>query len=101
MATPFANVNIPPLQSGERIAYWEKLFRPAVTPLFALENGDKLAVELLPAYVCKNSRERTRERHRQRRYEPDGRFRSLLIANLDPPVDPQLFAAKSEIPRNS
>ena len=34
------------------------------------------------------SQERTRERHRQQIYEPKNAF-EVLIANLDPPVDPQ------------
>ena len=40
-----------PLQPGDRISDWRPVFKAAVTPLLAKENGQALAIGLLPGYV--------------------------------------------------
>ena len=89
MATPYGNLSTPPLQTGERISSWEKLFRDAVTPLLAQEGGEKLAVGLLPAYVCRRpaGRELVRDIISET-IKLEEAFQ-ILISNLDPPNDPQ------------
>ena len=51
MPTPYSNLNIQSLPSGKRTGSWEKLFRAGVTTLPAHEDGENLAVGLLPAYL--------------------------------------------------
>ena len=48
---------IPSLHKEQRISDWELLFKAAVTPLLAQEGGEKLAICLLPAYVCRRPSE--------------------------------------------
>ena len=89
MATPFANLNIPPLQSGERIASWEKLFRAAVTPLLAQEGGDKLAVGLLSAYVCRRPAEKELIKDIVNEGMNLEDAFEVLTSDIDPPIDSQ------------
>ena len=89
MATPYGNLSIPPLQTGERIASWEKLFRAAVTSLLAQEGGEKLAVGLLPAYVCRRPAERELVKYIVSETTKLEEAFQILISNLDPPIDPQ------------
>ena len=42
---------IPVLKPDSRVDEWEPKFRAAVTPLLLQENGESLAIGLLPAYV--------------------------------------------------
>ena len=42
---------VPPLKPSDRIDEWEPLFRAAVTGLLTQENGQALAIGLLPAHV--------------------------------------------------
>ena len=89
MATPFANLNIPPLQKTERISSWEKLFRAAITPMLDREDGEKLAVGLLPAYVCRRPAEKELAKDIVSEVITLKAAFEILITNLDPPVDPQ------------
>ena len=43
--------SIPPLKPNDRIEDWEPLFKAAVTGLLTHENGEALAIGLLPAHV--------------------------------------------------
>ena len=79
---------IPPLQKEDRIGEWAPLFRAAVTPLLALrEQGHRLAVGMLHAYVCRRIEEMlcgevvTESRTLEEALE-------MLITNFDPPKDP-------------
>ena len=83
MATPYENLNIPSLHEGERISNWEKFFRAGVAPLLAREGGAKLAVGMLPAYICRRRAERETVRD-----VVNEAFETLRRC-LDPPVDPQ------------
>ena len=89
MAAALGNLNIPPLNEGERIASWERFFRASVAPLLAREDGQILAVGLLPAYVCRWRAERETVKDVVSEVEDlDTAFASLTKC-LDPPVDPQ------------
>ena len=87
MATPISSLNIPILQKGERNSDWERLFRAAVAPLLTQEGGERLAISMLPAYICRRAAEREVVR------EVVSETGNLTIAfktlsdNLDPPVD--------------
>ena len=88
MATHLCDLNIPPLQSGERIEDWERLFRAAVTSLLTQEGGQRLAISLLPAYVCRRVAERELVREVVNEAESLDEAFKTLRDNLDSPVDP-------------
>ena len=54
---------IPPLQPGDRICDWKPLFKAAVTSLLTQENGEKLAIDLLPGYINRRTAEKELVRH--------------------------------------
>ena len=87
MATQFGGLNIPPLQRGERILEWEKLFRAAVAPLLAQEGGERLAVSMLPAYVCRRMAEREIVKGVVGETNSLEEAFKTLIDNLDEPLD--------------
>ena len=72
MASHFGGLNIPPLQKGERISDWEKLFRAAMAPLLAGEGGgafgDKHATSIRLS-TCGRERDRERSSKRNREFE--------------------------------
>ena len=86
MATPISSLNIPILQKGERISDWERLFRAAVAPLLAQE-GERLAISMLPAYICCRVTEREVVREVVSETENLITAFKTLSDNLDPPVD--------------
>ena len=51
MAMQLGGLNIPPLQKGEHIEDWEKLFRAGVAPLLAQEGGELLAISYQHTFV--------------------------------------------------
>ena len=57
MATAFGNLIIPPLLKNNTITEWEHFFRAGVTTLLIQEGGEKLAIRLLPAYICRRPAE--------------------------------------------
>ena len=61
----------------------------AVTPLLAQEGGEKLAVGLLPAYVCRRPAERELVKDVISETTKLEEAFEILISNLDPPIDPQ------------
>ena len=85
MASQFGGLNIPTLQKDQRIAEWEKLFRAAVAPLLAQEGGERLAISILPGYICRRIAEREIV-EAINETESLGAFK-ILIDNLDEPVD--------------
>ena len=89
MATAYGSFHIPPLQPGERISSWEKFFRSAIAPLLTREDGQKLAVGLLPAYVCRRPAERETLRDVVSEADNLDTAFETLIKCLDPPIDPQ------------
>ena len=89
MAAAFGSVNIPPLQEGERISSWEKFFRAAVAPLLTREDGPKLAIGLIPAYICRRLAERETVKDVVSETEDLDTAFATLIKCLDPPIDPQ------------
>ena len=88
MATQLGGLNIPPLQSGERIEDWERLFRAAVAPLLLQEEGERLAISLLPAYVCRRVAERELVREVVNETANLTEAFKTLRDNLDAPIDP-------------
>ena len=58
MAQQMPSLIIPTLREDERTEDWKPLFIAAVTLLTAKENGEKLAIGLLPAYVNRRPAER-------------------------------------------
>ena len=64
MATSVGGLNVPPLQREDRIEDWERLFRAAVVPLklaavvplLAQDGGERLAITMLPAFICRSCR---------------------------------------------
>ena len=87
MATQLGGRNIPPLQKGERIEDWEKLFRAGVAPLLAQEGGELLAISMLPAYVCRRVAERETVREVVGETGNLDQAFKTLRDNLDTPVD--------------
>ena len=63
--------------------------RAAVTPLLAQEGGEKLAVGLLPAYVCRRPAERELVKDVISETTKLEEAFQILTSNLDPPIDPQ------------
>ena len=88
MATHLGGLNIPPLQSGERIEDWERLFRATVTSLLTQEGGQRLAISLLPAYVCRRVAERELVREVLNEAESLDEAFKTLRDDLDSPVYP-------------
>ena len=58
MATGFSNLNIPPLLKDQTVTEWEHFFRAAVVSLLTQDGGEKFAISILPAYVCRRPAER-------------------------------------------
>ena len=57
VTTMIGQLAIPLLQEGQSIGDWEPVFTASVTPLLIRDDGQKLAVDLLPAYVCRRTAE--------------------------------------------
>ena len=80
------NLSIPPLLKEQTIAEWEHFFRAAVTSLLAQEGGERLAIGILPAYVCRRATERQVVREVvQEAKTLDEAFE--ILRTLDPPID--------------
>ena len=87
MAAQFGGLNIPPLLNNDRIEDCEKLFRAAVASLLTQEGGQRLAISMLPAYVCRRVAEREIVREVvSETGDLDQTFKTLRD-NLDTPVD--------------
>ena len=87
MAAQFGGLNIPPLLNNDRIEDWEKLFRAAVASPLTQEGGQRLAISMLPAYVCRRVAEREIVREVvSETGDLDQAFKTLRD-NLDTPVD--------------
>ena len=86
MATAFGNLNIPPLLKDQTITEWERMFRAGVATLLAQEGGEKLAISMLPEFVCRRPAERevAREVFEEAR-TLDEAFE--ILRTLDPPID--------------
>ena len=56
MATPIS-VGVPPLRERQRIKAWRPLFEAAVSTLTQSEDGQRVAIRLLPAYVSRGELE--------------------------------------------
>ena len=76
---------IPPLQPGQRIDDWEPLFKAAVTGLMLHENGQSLAISLLPAYLTRRSAEIELAKEVIQLTNLDEAFE--LLRTLDAPID--------------
>ena len=86
MATLFSNVNIPPLLKDQTIAEWEHFFTAAVATLLTQEGGEKFAITILPAYICRRQAEREVVREVVKDAKRlDEAFETLRT--LDPPID--------------
>ena len=77
---------IPPLQPGDRICDWKPLFKAAVTSLLTQENGEKLAIGLLPGYVNRRTAEKELVQEAVKLDAVDDAFD--LLETLDDPIDP-------------
>ena len=59
MASPGSTLVVPHLGHRERIDDWQRLFKAAVALLLAKgEEAERLAVSMLPAYICRRPAER-------------------------------------------
>ena len=76
---------IPPLQPGDRIGDWRPVFKAAVTSLLAQENGEKLAIGLLPGYVNRRIAEKELVQDAVKLDSLDEAFD--LLVTLDDPID--------------
>ena len=77
---------VPPLQPGDRISDWEPIFKAAVTPLLAQDNGQTLAIGLLPAHVNRRTAEKELVQEAIQKTSLDEAF--TLLKTLDDPIDP-------------
>ena len=73
------------LKPNSRIDEWEPLFRAAVTPLLLQENGESLAIGLLPAYVNMRPAETELMKEVVKLKTLDEAFE--LLRSLDDPID--------------
>ena len=76
---------IPVLKPNSRIDEWEPLFRAAVTPLLLQENGESLAIGLLPAYVNRRPTETELMKEVVKLKTLDEAFE--ILRSLDDPID--------------
>ena len=80
------NLGIPPLLKEQTITEWEHFFRASVTSLLTQDGGEKLAIGLLPAYVCQKVTERQVVREvMQEAKTLDEAFE--ILRTLDPSID--------------
>ena len=87
MATNIGGLNVPPLQRDDRIEEWERLFRAAIVPLLAQDGGERLAITMLPAFICRRVAERQIAREVVNEAQTLDEAFKTLRDNLDPPVD--------------
>ena len=80
------SVVVPPLQPGDRISDWKPLFKAAVTPLLARENGEQLAIGLLPGHVNLRRAEKELVQEAVQQTTLDAAF--TLLETLDDVIDP-------------
>ena len=80
------SVVVPPLQPGDRISDWKPLFKAAVTPLLARENGEQLAIGLLPGHVNRRRAEKELVQEAVQQTTLDAAF--TLLETLDDVIDP-------------
>ena len=100
LQTPTASVKgfvVPPLQPGDRISDWKPLFKAAVTSLLTQDNGEKLAIGLLPGYVNRRTAEKELVQDAVQLDTLDGAF--ALLLTLDDPSE-QYEAMKKLCRRN-
>ena len=82
------NLPIPALQPEERIEDWKPLFKAGVSTLLARgQEGEALAVGLLPAYINRRTAERELVREILSDCSTLDSAFEVLISTLDPPVD--------------
>ena len=82
------NLPIPALQPEERIEDWKPLFKAGVSTLLARgQEGEALAVGLLPAYINRRTAERELVREILSDCSTLDSAFAVLISTLDPPVD--------------
>ena len=87
MATNLSGISVPPLQRDDRIADWERLFRAAVAPLLSQDGGERLAITMLPAFICRRIAEREIVREVVNEVTTLDEAFKILCDNLDTPVD--------------
>ena len=83
---PISQFVIPPLHGDERIEDWEPVFRAAIAPLLLRQDGQKLAIGLLPGYVNRRPAEVEIIKEVLKRDTLDPAFE--LLRTLDDPIDP-------------
>ena len=77
---------VPPLGEHDHIEDWMPLFKASVTPLLARDNGEKLAIGLLPGHVNHRTAEVELVREAITKDTLDSAF--TLLCTLDDPIDP-------------
>ena len=90
---PIGQFIVPRLQIGERIDDWEPLFRAAVTSLLLRQDGLKLAIGLLPAYLTRRPAEVELAKEVINTETLDEAF--ALLRTLDDPVDTYMVMQKT------
>ena len=80
------NFVVPPLVHGQSISEWEPLFKASIVPLLARPGGEKLAIGLLPGYICRRVAEVELVKEAVKLDSLDEVF--ILLRTLDDHVDP-------------
>ena len=92
-----ATSTLPPLQKGERIEDWRHLFEAATLHIRGLEEGEKKAIQLLPAYINRSIADRKAVRDvLKKAVTVEGALTSLAQV-LDPPM--ATFTTMQEVSR--
>ena len=93
MAT--APLTVPPLQKGDRIEDWSQVFEAGTQHVRAVEDGEKRAIQLLPAYVNRDFVDREAVRDIVKKAATLEEALTGLSQVLDPPMD--TFSAMQEV----
>lgn len=92
-----APITIPPLQKGERIEDWRHLFEACTQHMLGTEEGERKAIQLLPAYVNRDIADREAIRDIVKTAQTVVGALESASKVLDPPMD--TFMAMQEVSR--
>ena len=95
MAT--APITVPSLQKDDRIEDWRHLFEARTQHMLAADDGEKIAIQLLPAYVNRDIADREAVRDFVKSANTLEEALSNLAGVLDLPMD--TFIAMQEVSR--
>ena len=95
MAAQHSQLVIPVLLKSERIEDWRLGFEAGIQPLVEREDGDRKALQLLPAYINRDIADREAVRDVTKNTPTVKEALDKLSKLLDPPVDQ--FSALQEL----